>query len=429
MERKGLFLIFWSTILFLTTLSGQEFVSGYYIAKDGQTVQGQIQDNGFIKNSAICIFRKEKGAPVEELDARDIARYFIGEQEYIARSLEIQSTGDQTIQDVFIRYHVQGSVRMFSFYDAGGKQRYYLEKKGIEPRELYVTTREVDGKRFRDKRYIGVFKYFFTDCAGDLGLDDLQYGEAPFIDVLQRYHQCTGQPAEVASRSNNGFKLEVVPQVGMNYFSAPEFSAVSNVPVLFEEQPDLSALFNRSMQASFGPAFGVNLMLSGKRQPNFFFQTGVHFFQINWESDDAVEQFKYDILEIPFLLQYRFQSNKRYAKVTPFLQFGFIAPVMLNHSNTNNGVFNLIELVPLDPADPDNTEFERNKIGEDQLVYDDATFTNLLKVGGGLHFQLGKQQLLLQLNYGYQSETELSPHLLAKSRTRFDFGLSFIPAF
>lgn len=402
----------------------QEFVPGYYITLEKDTVRGLIQDNGLIRNSHLCVYQSAEEAEPEQLTANDILAFHVDGQTYHARALELFGTNKKEVDDVFVRFIVEGKLSLITFYDRSGKQRYYLEDKEHGTSELYQTVRDINDRRFTDKRYQGVFKFFTEDCPQKLNLDDLTLKESSLAQTVIAYNECVGMTDYVRyEQPRLGFKLEVMPQAGLQYHSPLKFTAVSNISVLYEEQPDLEALDNREMLPSLQPTAGVNLLLSSERQPNFLLLTGIHYNPIVWESSDGNERFTFDMLEIPFMLQYRL-TPKRLSRVVPFFQIGAVAPIQLGHSNTNDGVFNLIELEILDE---EAGTFERKKVGETQLVRDEVTFRQLLKFGGGLHIQLNGSQLLTQFNFGFQSETGLGDFLIGESNVNLEFRVGWIP--
>jgi len=402
----------------------QQFYNGYYLTLESDTVRGQIQDNGYIQNSQVCIFRPDEDTKPEEFTANDILGYSVNGESYRARALELTGRNKETVVDVFVRTLVGGQLSLITFNDRSGGQHYYLEDEENGTAELTISTRSVDDRRFTDRRYRGVFKLFTADCSKDLGIDDMEFREKDMITAVIAFNQCVGyDDIQLAEPTKGGITFQLMGQAGLTRYSSLEFTAVSNVFVLFDEQPDLQALVDRDMQPSVQPSAGLNLLISSPKQPNFFLLTGLNYNPLVWESSDGVERFEYQMLEIPILLQYHFTA-KRYTKVTPFLQFGFIAPVQLSYSNTNNGVFNIIEL---EVIDQDNGEVERNLVGAAPLVEDDADFTQFIRIGAGAQIQLPNSQLLLQANYGFQAETNLSNNLLAKSNHNIEFRLGWIP--
>ncbi len=402
----------------------QQFSDGFYLTLESDTVRGQIQDNGYIQNSQVCIFRTDEDAKPEELSANDILAYEVNGETYRARALELTGRNKETVVDVFVRTLVSGQLSLITFNDRSGGQHYYLEDGEHGTAELTVNTRTVNKKRFTDRRYQGVFKLFTSGCTKDLGIDDLAFREKDMVAAVIAFNECVGyEDIQVAEPTENGIKIQLMGQAGMSYYSPLEFTAKSNVFVLFDEQPDLKALVDRDMNPSFQPSAGLNILVSSPKQPNFFLLTGLNYNPLVWESSDGVERFEYQMLEIPILLQYRFTA-KKYTRLTPFLQFGFVAPVQLSYNNTNEGVFNLIEL---EIIDEETEEVERNLVGSVPLTEEEVDFVQFIRIGGGTQIQLQNSQLLLQLNYGFQMETNLSNNLLAKSNHNFEFRLGWIP--
>ena len=183
------------------------------------------------------------------------------------------------------------------------------------------------------------------------------------------------------------------------------------------------ALTERKMTPSFQPSAGVNILLSSTKQPIFFFMTGLQYNPIRWKSDDGVEVFSYDMLNIPIVLQFRF-NPKKFTRTIPFIQFGTMVQRVMKFSSTNTGVFNLIEL---NVIDDETGEVERNQVGQVPLVGNDADFSQVLQIGGGVTFQAEKSQWMLQLNYGLPIESYVSDNLLVKSPGSIEFRLGYIP--
>ena len=401
----------------------QEFTAGFYVTTNKDTIQGEIQNNGYLRNSHICIYRASPDEMITEFNAQDILGYQIGDVFRTSRSLEIYGKNKFTVEEVFARTLVNGHLRLLTFSDRSGQQRFYIEndKNGIQ--ELIVTTRTINDRRFTDKRYLGVLKLFTQDCEEDLALDEVKYGESNFIKTVVAYNKCIGSTYVESAPTQSGFQLDVMPQVGMTFYSPIDFIAVSNVFVLFEEQPNLLALTERKMTPSFQPSAGVNILLSSTNQPNFFFMTGLQYNPIRWKSDDGVEVFSYDMLNIPIVLQFRF-NPKKFTRTIPFIQFGTMVQRVMKFSSTNTGVFNLIEL---NVIDDETGEVERNQVGQVPLVGNDADFSQVLQIGGGVTFQAEKSQWMLQLNYGLPIESYVSDNLLVKSPGSIEFRLGYIP--
>lgn len=407
------------------TVQAQSFQTGYMIDLEGDTIRGLIQDNGVIRNSYLCVFKKEAEADAQRFSANDILAYGYDDQVWRARSLELFTKNqDREVQDVFVRFLVRGKLSLLIFTDRGGKTRYYLEDKAHGVSELYESTRLVNGGRFRDKRYRGVLTFFTEDCGEDLGIEEVSMNEKSLIRTVLAYNDCVGVEAvQQKTVQKRGVSISLMPHTGLQVFSPLRFDTRNALDVLPEEQPDLIALQGKDILASVQPTAGLNILLSSGRVPNLFLMTGVHYNPIVWESRDGTERFSYDILEVPVMIQYHILP-RRLTRIVPFVQLGFVAPFQLAHENTNEGIFNVIDVRIIQDG---TTTIEREKVDEVPLVEDEVNFSQSLKFGGGLRWQREKSQWLLMVNWGVQAESELGDFLRGTSGSNLELRLGWIP--
>lgn len=181
-------------ILFCTVsqvlFSQNDFVSGYIITNENDTIQGELSNQSNIQNSRVCRFREE-GNDVVEYHPFDIVGFrFADGQFYISK--EVDQKGVK--QKVFLEYLVDGTVDLYYLKKEYGKQSYFIEKEG----ELVELTNEIKefkdeyGQRYRRNSglYKGALNYAFSDSPSNIKrkINGVRYNPKSLIRFTEDYH-------------------------------------------------------------------------------------------------------------------------------------------------------------------------------------------------------------------------------------------------
>ncbi|MEZ5069820.1 MAG: hypothetical protein R2751_02335 [Bacteroidales bacterium] len=172
-------------------LNGQSnFKPGYYITHQLDTVYGEIDARGDIRNARTCSFRSDKNAGVVDFKPNDILAYrFVNGKYYVSRTYRIRGED----RPVFAEYLVNGLSDLYYFRDTDDEY-YYLQTGEGDPLLLHQTTdtivRNGQTMLFEKKEHIGLMKMAFGDCMEiQPQLDNLTLTHKSLIRATESYHE------------------------------------------------------------------------------------------------------------------------------------------------------------------------------------------------------------------------------------------------
>jgi len=202
------------------TLSAQtNFVPGYYITSQSDTIYGEIDDRGDQRNCRLCTFRAGEGMEILSFEPGEIFAYRFqdGGKYYIAREVKIHDE----IRTVFLEYLVNGIANLY-YYRGEGADRYYIESEDGRFTELSndLVQFTVDGTTYkrRSNLYVGQMKASFGDCPEiQSRLEGARFSHQSLIKLSSEYHDyvCDGEVCVIYEkpipviRVSGGFYLGV----------------------------------------------------------------------------------------------------------------------------------------------------------------------------------------------------------------------------
>ncbi|HET6558584.1 MAG TPA: hypothetical protein VFG54_14795 [Prolixibacteraceae bacterium] len=244
------------TLLFLCCFLGLKaqtnFLPGYIITNENDTLNGLIDYRSEARNAKKCEFKESEMAPVREFLPHSIKSYrFIDRKYYISQNIMV----DGNEIPVFLEFLINGISDLY-FYTDGKKSHYYITKEDGKFFEL--TNDEVqferDGKQYvtRSKKYIGQLKNVFADCQQLYPMiNSSKMGHKSLIDLTRKYHDyvCDGEKCIIYEK-----KLPAVR------FSFAPFAATNASFLKFIGNDLYGALdFGRSAYPTYGLALNTSL--------------------------------------------------------------------------------------------------------------------------------------------------------------------------
>lgn len=196
--NKRFVIIIVLAFLFVRASAQSDFVKGYVLVTEKDTLKGEIDNVSYFSNSQYCDFRYNESDPVKRFYPQKIFGYrFNNGKYYVSREISI----NDTITQVFMEYLVHGRLDLYFFQDRGNYNHYYISKDSLNLSELvhvkeYV---EKDGTQMlhETRPYVGLLTYFTSDCEAikkDIsGLKELY--QPNLITIAEKYHNltCPGQ--------------------------------------------------------------------------------------------------------------------------------------------------------------------------------------------------------------------------------------------
>jgi len=225
-------LLFLSTSLIVFSLSlhaQNNFRPGYYISLQHDTVYGEIDNRGDLRNCHVCTFRAEGGKEGIQFEPGEIFAYRFsgGGKYYISRELLI----NQEVQRVFLEFLVEGISNLYYYRGTGGG-RYFLESADGTYTELSndLVKLRIDGTEYvrKSNLYVGQMKASFWDCPEiQPKLDQAQFSHKSLIKLTSEYHDyvCEEGLCIIYEKAVPAVQVSGGPYVGMSKsgLSFPEY--------------------------------------------------------------------------------------------------------------------------------------------------------------------------------------------------------------
>jgi len=230
-------------ILFISlSLQAQtDFRPGYYIRNEGDTVYGEIDYRGDLRNGRICTYRENEGSEITDFVPGEIKAYrFSGGKYYVSKEVTV---GEQT-QNIFLEFLVDGISDLYYFRN-DDSDYYFIQNEGEEP--VLLSNDEIqterDGRVYSRKsnRYIGVLKATYADCPElQDKIEHANYSHPSLIKITTEYHDyvCDDQSCIVYEKQLPTFRVGFNPYLGfsisgLSFSGFPEYEDVE-----FRRSPD-----------------------------------------------------------------------------------------------------------------------------------------------------------------------------------------------
>lgn len=185
------------------------FRPGYVVTLGGDTLRGEVDARGAMRNARLARFRPTADAAITDYQPRQLQAYAItGQQLYqTATVLLADSVGpgaalgaapDTLQRRSFVEVLVRGPLTLFYLRDEQRIDHYYGQLRAQPLRELRqrVSMVEREGRRYQQET--NEFRRTMADltaqCASvQPGLNTLRYQSTDFVRVVQAYNTCMGE--------------------------------------------------------------------------------------------------------------------------------------------------------------------------------------------------------------------------------------------
>lgn len=191
MKQPLLFLSASLMVLSLTLNAQNNFRPAYYVNLQHDTVFGEIDNRGDLRNCLVCTFRPEEGKESVQFEPGEIVAYRFsdGGKYYVSREVLI----NQEVQKVFLEFLVEGISNLYYYRGAGGG-RYFLESADGTYTELSndLVKLTINGTEYvrKSNLYVGQMKASFGDCPEiQAKLDKAQFSHNSLIKLTSEYHE------------------------------------------------------------------------------------------------------------------------------------------------------------------------------------------------------------------------------------------------
>ena len=225
MINKKIGLIFLLLLFVNITFSQENFLPGYIIKTNGDTLKGFIDYRNWGTNPGIIKFKQEK--ITSEFTPFDIIEFGVHDEIYVSGTVELETSPFRTnelddnpkintkIKTVFLQSLIIGKKSLYYHKVSFGKEDYYI--KNDTTFELLVYKRYLttfDGKTGikENKRYQRQLLLYLIDCPQiQVKLENTSYSLNSLINLFKYYYDCTKSNIKFSkSEENIEFKIGIL---------------------------------------------------------------------------------------------------------------------------------------------------------------------------------------------------------------------------
>lgn len=273
---KTLFLLIFLCCLY--TLKAQtNFLPGYIITNDNDTLHGLIDYRSNAQNCRRCEFRESENAPSRVFLPLSIKGYRFNDGKfYVSKTLHTDSL---TIP-VFMEYLVNGISSLY-YYPNNTNPNYYLENKDGQLYQLTSELRQVheNGHDYfiESKTYIGMLRIAFADCPQIYPLiNTVKLEDKSLIAITKKYHDyvCDGEKCIIYEKQLPVVKFTFGAFIGMEvstikFYKSPTYE---NVHFNSDSYPTIGLLTKASLPRISDK---LSFQASGEYSKASFYGTGI----------------------------------------------------------------------------------------------------------------------------------------------------------
>ncbi|MDP4238606.1 MAG: hypothetical protein Q8904_03930 [Bacteroidota bacterium] len=242
-KYKTLFVLF-GLIFSLFVFSQENFIPGYIIQQNGDTVKGLINYLNWEKNPNQISFKETKSSNIKEYKPLEIIAFSVLDETYKSAIVKVDQSNikygissdpefEFRTDTAFVLTIIQGSKSLYYYCDRNRQHNFYIyNNSNYELLEFKEFNRIHEGHLFHEmnNRYIGQLILYFQDChIKESKFQNISY-TLESIEKLFKYYYSQMKPEVVSVKKKEKTKVEVgviggICMTGIVFTSASELSA------------------------------------------------------------------------------------------------------------------------------------------------------------------------------------------------------------
>ncbi|MGD1840364.1 MAG: hypothetical protein ACFB0B_05625 [Thermonemataceae bacterium] len=187
-----------------TAVGQKNFVEGYIISLEGDTLRGMIDFRNSEKNPSQVIFKR--GNQVEKFSPYQIQQFGVNGEIYVSASVEKEVSPDylgelNALPDVklekdtvFLQSLIEGDKSLYFFKSEKRKNNFYIEENGAYTLLLHKRYfKEVNGKKIisHNRSYVSQLSAYLQDCPEiNQPLSKTEYSLKSLRKLFETYYAC-----------------------------------------------------------------------------------------------------------------------------------------------------------------------------------------------------------------------------------------------
>jgi hypothetical protein len=203
------------------TYAQSNFKPGYLVNLQNDTLKGQIDDRGAVRNAKQVKLLTEQGHK-QTYKPEEIIGYGVEGKIYRSYLTETNHISEGVIKKSYFMLLLEnGRVDLYYLRDEKTKDRYFIQKEGNDLQELKNshTVEMIEGKsqRVYKKEYLSILQNTLTDCPTlNNNFIKVNFHETSFRKVIRQFNNCLLDKHEEVAIEKGG-KLQVRKEVYVGY--------------------------------------------------------------------------------------------------------------------------------------------------------------------------------------------------------------------
>jgi hypothetical protein len=317
-------------VFFLDTALCQEnFLPGYLVMPQGDTVRGFIDYRNWQVNPNKVFFRKEQGDKVS-YEPSTLQAFSVKDELYISASIRIDENDSPVL--VFLQSMIRGNKDLLYYQHPDGRERFYIRQENNIDLLVYSSSTKVqDGKSVKaeNKKYLGQLAFYLKDCQSiQSKMSGAKYNKKTLEELFRFYYECT-QSRPLFQKKSEPFRIEKGFLGGTSttsatfrttdYFFAPLY------PYLTDGEFSNSLNFSGGLFLEFISPRNNGRMSSYNELLFTSFNLKGQYVQNNSPGvvSTTTTKFDYSYLKLNTLLRYKFPAGRNFIFVNAGISNGY----------------------------------------------------------------------------------------------------------
>jgi len=275
MNKSYVLLILLLVILFVmnfnTSYSQENFLPGYVISSNGDTIRGLIDYRNWDRNPTEISFRETEVSGIENFKPTDIRSFLVQDEIYVGaivqteispravNNLDYEPGFKYQTDTAFLQTMVEGEKSLYFYKSPTRLDNYYIVVEGkFELLEYKQYLRDQGGTslKLENNRYLGQLSVYFKDCPSIAAkIQTTNYSKKSLEKLFQSFYECKGENLAFSKKTE-----KIMPEFGV--FTGVSFTTVDLTSETFP------ALVNTEYSTSVNFTLGaiLDLILARNQQ-------------------------------------------------------------------------------------------------------------------------------------------------------------------
>lgn len=370
-------------VLINTPLFSQEnFVAGYIINQNGDTIRGFVDYRNWGKNPNKVSFRNTINSEIKFYTPLEISAFSALDEIYKSAVVKVDNSNVKEISTssafnfrtdtIFLQTFFQGSKSLYYYKDNYDQDNFYLYNNSqFELLEFkkYIKADET-GHQFllTNKRFIGQLRFYLKDCPNiDMKLKDLAYNPQS-LQKLFEYYYSQMKNEVVLVRTNEKLKAEFGIVLGLSIIDLKFVTTAA----IFDPLP--KAKFDNSINPTGGLFMNIVLPRNNGKWSIYNelmysrYNTKAVYNDFSSEENYEIHHYKvdYSYAKLNNMLRFKYPIGKIHGFVNAGISNGFIVSEMNSDSinrRYNGTTTTFVQKIIADSPSDDSFESKKHELG------------------------------------------------------------------